>query len=75
MTELKFFRHVGVASAVLFRDTSKLFFKNYCAKGGGGEGHDPNFSMNFEPSFLMSYVYRISATVFKSSYDYQLLVP
>ena len=22
-------------------------------RGGGGEGHDANFSMNFEPSFLI----------------------
>ena len=25
--------------------------------GGGGQGHDANFSMNFKPSFLMSYMY------------------
>ena len=38
--------------------------------------HDANFSMNFESSFLMSYMYIIiSATVFKCRYDYQLLLP
>ena len=55
-------------------------------KGGGGYGHDANFSMKFEPSFLIvglelvsarSYTMsvqttltRTSATVFKSRYDY-----
>ena len=60
-------------------------------KGGGGQGRDTNFNMNFEPSFLIvglklvstrSYTMSvqttltcISATVIKSRYDYQLLLP
>ena len=62
-----------------------------------GQGHDANFSTNFEPYFLIglelvftrSYTWRhandtlwlhecptcISATVFKSRYNYQLLLP
>ena len=60
-------------------------------RGGGGQGRDANFNMNFEPSFLIvglelvstrSYTMSvqttltcISATVFKSRYDYQLLLP
>ena len=60
-------------------------------RGGGGQGCDANFNMNFKPSFLIvglelvsthSYTMSvqtiltcISATVFKSRYDYQLLLP
>ena len=59
--------------------------------GGGGQGRDANFNMNFEPSLLIvglelmstrSYTMSvqttltsISDTVFKSRYDYQLLLP
>ena len=58
-------------------------------RGGGDQGPDANFNMNFEPSFLVvglelvstrSYTMSvqmtltcISATVFKTRYDYQLL--
>ena len=63
-------------------------------RGGGGQGRDANFNINFEPSFLIvdlelvstrSYTMSvkttltcISATVFKSRYNYQpvqLLLP
>ena len=60
-------------------------------RGGGGQGRDAKFNMNFESSFLIvglelvstrSYKMSvqtiltcISATVFKSRYDYQLLLP
>ena len=59
-------------------------------RGGGGQGRDANFNMNFEPSFLIvglelvstrSYTMSVQttltcifATVFKSRYDYQLLL-
>ena len=60
-------------------------------RGGWGQGRDANFNMNFELSFLVvglelvstrSYTVSvqttltcISATVFKTRYDYQQLLP
>ena len=42
--------------------------------GGGDPGYDGNFSMNFEPSFgfELDCPTRISATTFKSRYNYSL---
>ena len=72
-------------------DTSKLKINVIMTLGGGGgQGRDANFSMNFEPSFLIvglelastrSYKMSvqttltcISANVLKSRYDYYQLL-
>ena len=41
--------------------------------GGRGQDGDSNFSMNFEPFFGIVLHLSISATIFKSRYDYSLL--
>jgi hypothetical protein len=42
--------------------------------GGGGQGQDTNFSMNFEPSFGLEVdCVPVSATIFKSRYDFAMV--
>ena len=79
------FQRMGTSYNNDLGDTSKL--NVIMTLRGEGLAHDANFNMDFEPSFLIvglelvstrSYTMqckrhlRVSATVFKSRYDYQI---